>query len=316
MRIILLLFILIYVFIGCSLFTGPENSNPKAKIKVSPPAGNPRTTFVFDASESSDKESTAEELQFRWDWENDGEWDTPFSNATTITHRFPEFRTYTVKLEVKDSDNKTGSVTVQVEIDSIVMDIDGNRYRYIRIGSQEWTVENLKTSRYRNGSPITNVLNDSVWANTGDGGYRFYFDDPAFGDEYGYLYNWYAVKHPNGLTPSGWRIPTTTDWQRLFQTLGGESVAGNKLKSKTNHWTYYNPAHTNASGFTALPGGYVFRDGQFGGIGLGAYFWSSTALGTTDGWYLGLYYDEAGAYMGIFDKHCGFSVRMVRDVSN
>jgi len=202
-----------------------------------------------------------------------------------------------------------------------VTDIDGNVYNTIIIGTQEWMVENLKTTKYRNGDPIPNVTDNAAWIALVSGAYCWHNNDAANKPSYGGLYNWYAVADSRNLAPIGWHVPTDAEWTILTTLLGGESVAGGKLKETGNaHWHNPNYGATNSSGFTALPGEDRYaNDGAFGVVGYLGYWWSST-LGTLGGYYgalcRGLDYNSAyfarvngtGAKQG-----GGCSVRCIKD---
>jgi uncharacterized protein (TIGR02145 family) len=194
-------------------------------------------------------------------------------------------------------------------------DIDGNVYHYITIGTQTWMVENLKTTKYRNGDAISNVTVNASWAALATGAYCWYNNDPANKALYGGLYNWYAVSDSRNIAPVGWHVPTDAEWTTLTTYLGGESVAGGKLKeSGTAHWLTPNTGATNSTGFTALPGGYrYYYDGTFYFVGGLGYWWSSTAYDATFALYRYLGYYFANAYRSYYNKQYGFSVRCVRD---
>lgn len=158
-----------------------------------------------------------------------------------------------------------------------VKDIDGNTYHTIQIGGQLWMVDNLKTSKYNDGTPIPLVTDSAAWASLNDPGYTTYnnTNDIDTINTYGGLYNGYAV-HTGKLCPKGWRVPTENDWNILIDYLGGESVAGGKLKELgTAHWSEGNIAD-NSSGFTALPGGNRGANAKFFNMGKNAYYWSQT----------------------------------------
>jgi uncharacterized protein (TIGR02145 family) len=135
------------------------------------------------------------------------------------------------------------------------------------------------------------------------------------GLKYGKLYNWYAIKHKGSLAPEGWKIPDYWDWKKLFDHLGGEEVAGGKLKQTgTDDWNDPNKGATNESGFSALPGGYRLGDnGNFGLIGDSAQFWSATECNenTAGTWYMDTGYPDVFGGNGY--KHYAFSVRCVKD---
>ena len=196
-----------------------------------------------------------------------------------------------------------------------VTDIDGNVYRTVKIGTQVWMAENLKTTKYRNGDPIANVTNGASWKALTTGAYCWYNNDAANKVTYGGLYNWFAVADSRKIAPTGWHVPTDAEWTVLTDFLGGLKVAGGKLKENgTSHWRTPNTGATNSCGFTALPGGYRYNgDGSFSHVGDIGYWWSSTAYGASDAWgrYLGDY--NAYAYRNYNNKQGGFSVRCVRD---
>ncbi|HWR99761.1 MAG TPA: fibrobacter succinogenes major paralogous domain-containing protein, partial [Prolixibacteraceae bacterium] len=162
-----------------------------------------------------------------------------------------------------------------------VTDIDGNKYKTIRIGTQVWMAENLKTTRYNNGSPIPNVTGDTEWKNLVSGGYCWYNTDPSnFKDTYGALYNWYAVIDNSKICPTGWKVPNSAEWKILASNLGGEGVAGGKMKETgTAHWISPNGGASNESGFTGLPGGgrYTGTTSRFLTLGSYGTWWSSTS---------------------------------------
>ena len=189
-----------------------------------------------------------------------------------------------------------------------------NRYKTAKIGNQEWMAENLNTSLYRNGDKIPEAKTAEEWVAygaQGTGAWCYYDNDPAKGEEYGKLYNWYAVNDPRGLAPQGWHIPTNAEWVTLTATLGGKAVAGSKMKSMSGWENDGNG--TNESGFSALPGGYRNLDGYFYDLGNFAYFWSSTEYDYNRAWYRSLNYDYSTVYRDGSFKDYGFSVRCARD---
>jgi uncharacterized protein (TIGR02145 family) len=192
-----------------------------------------------------------------------------------------------------------------------VTDIDRNTYRTMKIGDQWWMVENLKVSRYRDGSAIANVTQSSQWTNLSTGAMVFYDHSESLGKTYGKLYNWYAVSDPRGLCPEGWHIPTENEWDVLVDYLGGSSVAGGKLKA-TRRWRKPNTGATNESGFNALPGGYRGSDGSFRLIGSTGTWWSSTEGTTGIATSRGLTYYSGEVFSGRGSKQSGFSVRCMR----
>ena len=194
-----------------------------------------------------------------------------------------------------------------------VTDIDGNVYKTIKIGSQLWMAENLKVAKYRNGDAIANISDNSPWSNSSSGAWCNDNNDAKNNNPYGKLYNWYTVNDSRGLCPTGWHVPSDSEWTILSNYLGGEAVAGGKLKETgTTHWYSPNVSATNESGFSALPGG--TRDnsnGDYNGMGNTAYSWSSKEFDSGNAWSRSLSYYYAGIYGSYRSKHYGFSVRCV-----
>ena len=203
-----------------------------------------------------------------------------------------------------NSDGKTGTVA----------DIEGNVYKIVKIGTQWWMAENLKTTMYNDSSSISLVTDNTAWSLLETGAYCFFNNDASNSKVYGVLYNWYAVTDSRNLAPKGWHIPSDTELQTLITYLGGTNVAGGKLKEEgTTHWDSPNTGATNESNFTALPGSYRNRDGVFGRIGDEGYWWTS-AYTNTESCYLGASYGDIRTI--IIFKTSGFSVRCVKDLDN
>ena len=142
------------------------------------------------------------------------------------------------------------------------------------IGTQTWTSLNLDVAAFRNGDVIPQVKTNEEWevaGNNKQAAWCYYDNDPANGPKYGKLYNWYAVNDPRGLAPAGWHVPTDEEWTVLSTFLGGEDVAGEKMKSSLV-WSE-NGNRNNISGFSGLPGG--CRAGDFNNVGSLGYWWSA-----------------------------------------
>jgi uncharacterized protein (TIGR02145 family) len=194
-----------------------------------------------------------------------------------------------------------------------VTDIDGNTYNTVVIGTQEWMAENLKVSKYRNGDNIVTGLSDAAWNTTTSGAFSIYDNDVANNAIYGKLYNWYAVADPRELCPVGWHVPSDTEWTTLENYLGGDFVAGGKMKAVSTLWVSPNTGATNSSGFTGLPGGFRNNGGTYVNIGSLGYWWSSTQSSSTYAWFRVLYYNLGYVGRNGFPNRYGFSVRCVRD---
>lgn len=190
-----------------------------------------------------------------------------------------------------------------------VSDIEGNVYNTIEIGTQTWMVENLRTTRYNDGTAISTGLSNVDWQSTSSGAYANYNNNVD--DTYGKLYNWYAV-NTGKLAPTGWHVPTDAEWTTLTSYLGGESVAGGAMKA-TTLWDSPNTNATNSSGFTGLPAGVRFDFGFYDGIGKYVDFWSSTEYDTGDASILYLNYSNSNGGRGHNKKEYGFSVRCVKN---
>jgi uncharacterized protein (TIGR02145 family) len=194
-----------------------------------------------------------------------------------------------------------------------VTDINGNYYDTIRIGSQTWMVQNLKVSKYRNGDLIPTGLANTTWQSTTSGAYAV-LDNNIINDSiYGKLYNWYSVNDPRGLCPVGWHVPSDVEWTTLESLLGGNTVAGGKLKAISPLWFTPNNGATNISGFTGLPGCLRDDNGLYDVPGWGGYWWSTTQSSTTYAWARSLRYNLTNSSRGSNIKKAGFSVRCVKD---
>jgi uncharacterized protein (TIGR02145 family) len=187
-----------------------------------------------------------------------------------------------------------------------VTDIDGNEYATIQIGTQIWMAENLNTTKYCNGDPIPHVTDVNL--TNGDGAHN------NNNNPYGKLYNWYAVDDSRNICPCNWHVPTYKEWTVLTDYLGGEGVAGGKMKSTgTQYWNSPNTGATNESGFSGLPGGSISGNGSFYSVGDYGYWWSSSQDVTGGALYRFLYYDYAAVDEGSVGKGLLFSVRCIKD---
>jgi uncharacterized protein (TIGR02145 family) len=195
----------------------------------------------------------------------------------------------------------------------------------VTIGTQIWQSTNLDVTTYRDGTPIPQVTDPTQWASLTTGAWCYNNNTSANGTTYGKLYNWYAVagihdansSTPNKiLAPQGWHIPSDSEWTTLITFLGGESVAGGKMKSTgTSLWQSPNTAATNSSGFTALPAGGRSYNGEFGINGIGCFWWSSSESGQllTVAWFRYLDYNNGIAIRDVGTNKRGLSIRCVRD---
>ncbi|MBI5218675.1 MAG: fibrobacter succinogenes major paralogous domain-containing protein [Bacteroidia bacterium] len=197
---------------------------------------------------------------------------------------------------------------------SQVIDLDNNSYNIVQVGTQCWMKENLKTTKYRDNTAIPNVTDYSTWSGLSTGAYCNYNDTLSYSETYGKLYNWYACTDTNGLCPSGWHVPTDAEWTTLTDSLGGENIAGGKMKETgTTHWAWPNTDATNESGFTALPGGRRINNGSFFDIKVYGNWWTATQNDAYNAWSRKLSYSDAKVQRNNYSKSFGFSVRCIRD---
>ncbi|MDZ7722880.1 MAG: FISUMP domain-containing protein [candidate division KSB1 bacterium] len=309
------------------------NIPPNASFSISPTSGTTETPFTFDASGCSDNDDVVSALQVRWDWENDGTWDTGYSTTKTATHTFSSPGSKTVNLQVMDTGGLTHSTTRQISVtDSVsetstVIDIDGNTYQTVKIGDQWWMAENLRVTHYRNGDAIANVTIDSEWQALSSGAYCAYDNLESNADVYGYLYNWYAVDDTRNIAPEGWHVPTDEVWKELEMALGmsesnayntgfrgtneGSKLAGNALLWRDGELD--NDPLFGISGFSALPGGFRAGTGPFHNIGNYTFFWTLTEYDTDNAFYREIYYSNSFISLTSTDKHYGYSLRCVQD---
>jgi uncharacterized protein (TIGR02145 family) len=197
-----------------------------------------------------------------------------------------------------------------------VYDIDGNYYPVLRIGSQVWLGENLKTSRFQNGDFISYSANATDWTlNTGNVSYTYPLDDPFYGLGYGILYNYHAVADLRNICPVGWHVPSDAEWNALINFLGGDVVAGGKLKSPgDSFWAVPNQSATNITSFGAFPLGIRSEtDGLFYYFYEHAYYWTSTPQDPMNSWYRSLQYDHGMVMHNTANVGAGLNVRCVMD---
>jgi len=197
---------------------------------------------------------------------------------------------------------------------STVTDVDGNTYGTVKIGTQVWMAENLKTTKYKDGTAIPLETYNTLWHNLNSAGYCWYNNDATtYKNTYGALYNWYAV-NTYKVCPTGWHVPKDSEWTKLITYLGGETAASGKLKEKgTNHWLNPNTGANNETGFTALPGGYRYDRGTFYRIGIDGSWWSSTEYSFTSAWYRNVSFNGSSVASTYDTKQNGFSVRCLQD---
>lgn len=177
-----------------------------------------------------------------------------------------------------------------------------------------WATANLNVTTYANGDPIPEVQDQATWDSLTTGAWCSYDNNPANDAIYGKLYNWYAVSDPRGLAPTGYHVASDTEWITLITCLGGDLIAGGKLKETgTTHWLAPNTGATNSSGFTALPGGIRGQILGFIDINNYAYFWSSASVGPTAAVGFNIYSLDTSVGQSIDNKKSGRSIRVIAD---
>ena len=225
----------------------------------------------------------------------------------------------------------------------VVKDIDGNIYNVIQIASQCWLKENLKVTKYRDGSSIPEIINDNVWGNLASGGMCAYEHDAENVLIYGILYNWFAVTDERGICPLGWHVPSDDEYVTLLIYLGPQikeegkylmdstllndldfffkdgwdlffDIAGGKMKVKgTTYWSAPNTDATNSSGFSVFPGGGRQSDGVFSNMHFEGNFWTSTEHTNENAWIKGFNFMYGDVLNDVRQKNYGYSVRCIKD---
>jgi uncharacterized protein (TIGR02145 family) len=194
-----------------------------------------------------------------------------------------------------------------------IKDYDGNIYTSVKIGTQTWLVENLKTTHYNNGDAIPNVTNTDAWKLLNTGALCDYNNTPANSDVYGKLYNWMSTLDVRGLAPSGYHIPSLAELETLYSFLGSGGCG--KLKEVgTTNWNTPNTGATDEYGFKALPSGYRYEDGVFYSINEYELFWSTTKA--TNPYFMFLRYNNSEIYYpfpNTIGQAAGMSIRCIKD---
>jgi len=237
-----------------------------------------------------------------------------FSNLNTGT-------TYYLRAYATNATGTTYGNEINFSTLATFQDIDGNTYGYITIGTQTWMVENLKTTKYNDGTAIPNITINSTWR--APGAYCWYNNDIANKATYGALYNWYAV-NTGKLAPSGWHVATDAEWTILENyvsaNLGISYTAGKALAAIT-YWTPSTSwvaignelTNNNSSGFSALPSGNRRNYGTFDSLGSVGNWWTATEFDASGAWYRSMSYNSINVFRTNAYKEYGYSVRCVRD---
>ena len=210
--------------------------------------------------------------------------------------------------------------------DSLLDNRDMKYYATVQIGTQCWIAENLSAHKYRNGDTIPNVTDVTAWNSLTTGAFCWYNNDSAtFENPFGKLYNWFAVADSRGLCPTGWDIPTDTEWWVLTDFITGVpgsliGASGPMKETGYVHWYSPNVGATNLTGFTGIGGGCrnywdSWGNGAFNYYMMVGWHWSSTEYqdNTTKAWFLTLGYNNPDVYRNVVDKRQASSVRCLKD---
>ena len=198
----------------------------------------------------------------------------------------------------------------------------------IQIGTQIWMQKNLNVDHFRNGDPIPEVRDADEWEAAGEAGkpaWCYYDNDPANGEKYGKLYNWYAVANPAGLCPTGWHVMNEFDWNYLIKFIDlsadttcngcfqGSTVGGSMKETGLLHWITPNSGATNSSGFTGLAAGFRDNYGSYMDLDVLGYWQSANQYSATDNYYHALYYNKTNIFKSFIKKAYGVSVRCAQN---
>lgn len=201
----------------------------------------------------------------------------------------------------------------------VIIDQDEDTSYYtasVTIGTQVWMTKNLKTRRYRNGDKIWTTIPSTLDITTeSTPKYQWAYNGNENNiDIFGRLYTWYTITDSRGVCPRGWHVPSDEEWNILITYLEGKLYAGGNLKETgTEHWTAPNAGATNATDFSALPGGYRFYYGRFSDFGFSGFWWSSTESSDSGAYGRGMFSYNNQVPRFTFSKNDGLSVRCIKD---
>jgi uncharacterized protein (TIGR02145 family) len=194
---------------------------------------------------------------------------------------------------------------------SVVTDIDGNVYQTITIANQTWMTDNLKTTKYNDGTAIPFVADSALWRNLSGPGYCWYENDPgSYKSKYGALYNWFTI-NTGKLCPKGWHIPSDAEWTSLINL---SLAAGYMVESGTYRWTITGAGAAIESGFNDPPAGFRYFNGGFSSASSGGFWFSSTL--ETNGLPIGFTLSSDNHYISmkaVGGRTNGISVRCIKD---
>ena len=301
----------------------PPNLSPIAEFSVN------LTDISEGESVSFSDESTNTPTNWLWIF---GDGDS--SIIQNPTHTYLMEGHYTVSLKVNnsngsDTETKTNYITVISQFSNCgtVTDYDGNIYHTVTINNQCWLKENLEVTHYSDGTEIPLIEDATVWKNLEndnvDKAYCWYDNDINNKEIYGALYTYSAATNGDnsgvnvqGACPDGWHLPNENEWVELIDYLGGEDVAGGKMKEiGTVNWGSPNTDANNSSGFSARGGGYrdYYGDGHFDSEKFRGYWWTSTETVSSNARFRNIINSYSKVFSVATGKSTGFSVRCVKD---
>jgi len=196
-----------------------------------------------------------------------------------------------------------------------VTDSEGNVYQTVILeNGQEWMAENLKVNLFSNGDSIPALVTNSLWQVANSGAYSIYENNTTNSTIYGNLYNWYVTIDERNICPIGWHVPTDFEWTDYSDLLGGNGVAGGKIKMQdTLYWIAPNLGATNESLFSGLPAGCRYDGGNYSNKKKYAYWWTSTQLDNQFSWYRTTNYNSDNLVKNYVRKQSGYSVRCLKN---
>jgi uncharacterized protein (TIGR02145 family) len=302
---------------GESVLSGVQTATPQATVVAPTITTQPKSDTVTAGQSVMFSVTATGTAPLSYQWALGG---TAISGATSSSYSISNVQvanagTYTVTVSNGTLPNatSTGAVLTLNAATGTVSDIDGNVYDTVRIGTQVWMVENLKTTKYNDGTAIPLATDSATWSITTSGEFCWYNNDASYKSTYGALYNWYAV-NTGKLAPSGWHVPTDSEWTILTTYLGDTGAAGGALREVgTTHWISPNTGATNTSGFSALPGGYRDQSSLFIGLGSFGNWWSSTAWSSVWSWYRYIVDNKTDVGVSYCGDVLGFSVRCIKN---
>ncbi|MDF1575734.1 MAG: FISUMP domain-containing protein [Bacteroidales bacterium] len=342
----------VYVIPWILLFACSEKENETPTVEVVYPADGStimQGETVNIRAEAGDVDGSVKEVTIYIEGE-----EVASAEASSLVYAWStagrEVAGYVLSATARDNEDASVADNITVLVDSpggfnpalsygTVSDMDGNSYGTIEIGQQIWMAENLKVTKYADGSAIPLVTGESEWeALSADAkAYCWYDNQSVYGDTTGALYTWAAAMNgfpgsqtlPSGIQgvcPDGWHLPSDAEWKVLESFLGmspedadrydwrGSDEGGQLKEIGFSKWEMPNAGASNSSGFTAVPGGFRGNKGVFYSLGHYATFWTaSDESGTDKAWYRTLYYNYQSVYRQYNFKNQGFSVRCVKD---